>query len=207
MTTEGYSYAERKGVPGGALFLTFHGTGGDEHQFTGLAAQLMPDATVISPRGDVSEYGAARFFRRTGEGVYDMADLALRTKKMKRFVADLKAKHSPSRVIGLGYSNGANILASVLFEAAGLFDDAVLMHPLIPFEPPENPALEDIRILFTAGRNDPICPPPLTERLGDYFRRQGAELRLKWHDGGHGIEPVEIAAIRDFLARNRTPAG
>ncbi|MGN6764174.1 MAG: alpha/beta hydrolase [Rhizobiaceae bacterium] len=207
MTTEGYSYAERKGVPGGALFLTFHGTGGDEHQFTGLAAQLMPDATVISPRGDVSEYGAARFFRRTGEGAYDMADLALRTKKMKRFVADLKAKHSPSRVIGLGYSNGANILASVLFEAAGLFDDAVLMHPLIPFEPPENPALEDIRILITAGRNDPICPPPLTERLGDYFRRQGAELRLKWHDGGHGIEPVEIAAIRDFLARNRTPAG
>ncbi|MGN6768673.1 MAG: alpha/beta hydrolase [Rhizobiaceae bacterium] len=207
MTTEGYSYAERKGVPGGALFLTFHGTGGDEHQFTGLAAQLMPDATVISPRGDVSEYGAARFFRRTGEGVYDMADLALRTKKMKRFVADLKAKHSPSSVIGLGYSNGANILASVLFEAAGLFDDAVLMHPLIPFEPPENPALKDVRILITAGRNDPICPPPLTERLGDYFRRQGAELRLKWHDGGHGIEPVEIAAIRDFLAGNRTPAG
>jgi phospholipase/carboxylesterase len=207
MTTEIYTYDERKGAPGGVLFLTFHGTGGDEHQFTGLAAQLMPDATVISPRGDVSEYGAARFFRRTGEGIYDMADLALRTEKMKRFVAGLKAEHSPSRVIGLGYSNGANILASVLFEAADLFDDAVLMHPLIPFEPPENPGLAGARVLITAGRNDPICPPPLTERLGDYFRRQGAELRLQWHGGGHGIEPGEIAAIRDFLARNRAPAG
>ena len=207
MTTDTYSFAERKGVPGGALFLTFHGTGGDEHQFTGLAAQLMPSATIVSPRGDVSEYGAARFFRRTGEGVYDMPDLAFRTEKMKRFVSGLKAEHSPSRVIGLGYSNGANILASVLFEAADLFDDAVLMHPLIPFEPPENPGLADTRILITAGRNDPICPPSQTERLGDYFSRQGAELRLQWHDGGHGIEPVEIAAIRDFLARNRTPAG
>jgi phospholipase/carboxylesterase len=136
-----------------------------------------------------------------------MADLALRTEKMKRFVAGLKAEHSPSRVIGLGYSNGANILASVLFEAADLFDDAVLMHPLIPFEPPENPGLAGARVLITAGRNDPICPPPLTERLGDYFRRQGAELRLQWHGGGHGIEPGEIAAIRDFLARNRAPAG
>ena len=207
MTTETYSFAERKGTPGGALFLTFHGTGGDEHQFTGLAAQLMPDATIVSPRGDVSEYGAARFFRRTGEGIYDMADLALRTEKMKRFVAGLKAEHSPSRVIGLGYSNGANILASVLFEAAELFDDAVLMHPLIPFEPPENSGLAGTRVLITAGRSDPICPPPLTERLGDYFRRERAELHLQWHDGGHGIEPVEIATIRDFLARNRTPAG
>jgi phospholipase/carboxylesterase len=207
MTTEIYTYTERKGAPGGVLFLTFHGTGGDEHQFTGLAAQLMPDATIISPHGDVSEYGAARFFRRTGEGIYDMADLALRTEKMKRFVAGLKAEHSPSRVIGLGYSNGANILASVLFEAADLFDDAVLMHPLIPFEPPKNPGLAATRVLITAGRNDPICPPPLTERLGDYFRRQGAELRLQWHGGGHGIEPGEIAAIRDFLARNRAPAG
>ncbi|MDN5928743.1 MAG: alpha/beta hydrolase [Hyphomicrobiales bacterium] len=206
MTPDTYSFAERKGAAGGALFLTFHGTGGDEHQFTGLAAQLMPDATIVSPRGDVSEYGAARFFRRTGEGVYDMADLTIRTEKMKRFVSGLKAGHSPSRVIGLGYSNGANILASVLFGEAGLFDDAILMHPLIPFEPPENPGLAAARILITAGRNDPICPPSLTERLGGYFRRQGAELHLKWHDGGHGIEPGEIAAVRDFLARNQAPA-
>jgi phospholipase/carboxylesterase len=206
MTIDSYSFAERKGAPGGVLFLTFHGTGGDEHQFTGLAAQLMPSATTVSPRGDVSEYGAARFFRRTGEGVYDMADLALRTDKLRRYVVGLMAKHSPSSVIGLGYSNGANILASVLFGEAGLFDDAILMHPLIPFAPPENPGLAGTRILITAGRNDPICPPPQTERLGDYFRRQGAELRLQWHDGGHGIEPVEIAAIRDFLARDRVSA-
>ena len=41
----------------------------------------------------------------------------------------------PSAVLGLGYSNGANILASVLFATPDLFDAAVLMHPLIPFEP------------------------------------------------------------------------
>jgi phospholipase/carboxylesterase len=165
----------------------------------------MPGATIVSPRGDVLEYGAARFFRRTGEGVYDMADLAFRTEKMRHFVSGMKAKHAPSRVVGLGYSNGANILASVLFEEAGLFDDVVLMHPLIPFEPPDNRALENTRVLVTAGRNDPICPAPLTERLVDYFRRQGMHPHLSWHDGGHGIEQGEIGAIREFLARDRAP--
>jgi phospholipase/carboxylesterase len=207
MTTDTYSLAERKGTPGGALFLTFHGTGGDEHQFTGLAAQLMPDATIVSPRGDVSEHGAARFFKRTAEGVYDMADLAQRTEKMRRFVSGLEAERSPSRVIGLGYSNGANILASVLFEKAGLFDDAVLMHPLIPFEPHANPGLRTTRILITAGRNDPICPAPLTQRLGDYFRRQGAEPRLAWHDGGHGIERSEVEAVGEFLKLGEAAIG
>jgi phospholipase/carboxylesterase len=204
--SDDYHYAERKGAPGGPLFLTFHGTGGDEHQFTGFGAQLLPDATIVSPRGDVSEHGAARFFKRTGEGVYDMADLAMRTEKMRRFVSRLKAERSPSRVVGLGYSNGANILASVLFEQAGLFDDAVLLHPLIPFEPSENPGLKGTRILIAAGRNDPICPAPLTERLGDYFRRQGADLRLAWHDGGHGIERSEVMAVEGFLQPGRMPA-
>jgi phospholipase/carboxylesterase len=207
MTTDSYFYAERKGAPGGTLFLTFHGTGGDEHQFTGFAAQLMPDATIVSPRGDVSEFGAARFFRRTGEGIYDMADLAMRTEKMTRFVSGLKAERSPSRVVGLGYSNGANILASVLFGEAGLFDDVVLMHPLIPFGPPANPGLKAARILITAGRNDPICPPSLTERLGAYFRRQGAELRLEWHDGGHGIERSEVEAAGVFLRPGGSTTG
>jgi phospholipase/carboxylesterase len=205
--TDTYVHAERRGAPGGALFLTFHGTGGDEHQFTGLATQLLPDATIVSPRGDVSEHGAARFFKRTGEGVYDMADLAMRTAKMRGFVAGLKAERAFSRVLGLGYSNGANILASLLFEDAGLFDDAILMHPLIPFEPAPNPDLKGKRVLITAGRNDPICPPALTERLGAYFREQGADPSLHWHDGGHGIERSEIAAVEGFVRAEKAKTG
>src|SRR5690606_7870188 len=127
--------------------------------------QLLPGATIIAPRGDVSEYGAARYFRRTSEGVYDMEDLARATEKMAKFVEAHRAEHGPSVIVGLGYSNGANILASVLFARPGLFDAAVLMHPLIPFEPKVDGDLAATRILMTAGRHDPICPPALTERL------------------------------------------
>ncbi len=116
MTNQTYTHRRKAGAKGAPLFIVFHGTGGDENQFFGLAEQLLPEATIVSPRGDVSEYGAARFFRRTGEGVYDMDDLARATDKMAGFIAGLVAEHEPSEVIGLGYSNGANIMANLLIE-------------------------------------------------------------------------------------------
>jgi phospholipase/carboxylesterase len=200
MSTNGYIHTVLPGSPGGPLLFTFHGTGGDESQFLGLARELLPAATVVSPRGDVSEHGAARFFRRTGEGVYDMADLKRATATMAGFVRAHIEVVDPSAVLGIGYSNGANILASVVFAEPALFDASVLMHPLIPFEPAMNASLAGKRVLITAGRRDPICPPNLTVRLAAYLQAGGAETMLEWHDGGHEIRGNEIEAARRFLA-------
>lgn len=200
MAREGYIHRVEPGDTGGPLLFTFHGTGADETQFLGLGRALMPQASVIAPRGDVSEHGAARYFRRAGEGVYDMDDLDRATAKMAGFVAaHREAAHAPAAV-GLGYSNGANILASVLFARPGLFDAAVLMHPLIPFEPADAGPLDHLRVLVTAGRRDPICPPDLTENLVAVLRERGAAVDLVWHDGGHEIREGEIVAAQEFLA-------
>lgn len=187
------------GQPGGPLLFTFHGTGGDENQFPAFARDLLPSATIVSPRGDVSEHGAARFFRRTGEGVYDMDDLARATSKMKAYVEGHTTSAKPAAVYGLGYSNGANILASTLFAAPRLFDAVVLMHPLIPFEPRIDGDLNGTRILITAGRQDPICPPTLTSRLEAWLRAAGADVILEWHPGAHEVRPNEVEAARRFL--------
>jgi len=120
-----------------------------------------------------------------------MADLARATDKMAAFVTDMAAQASASSVIGLGYSNGANILSNVMFER-GLFDVAMLLHPLIPFEPKDNVALAGRQVLITAGERDPICPAPLTRRLADYFGRQKADVSLQWHPGGHELREAEI---------------
>lgn len=196
---QSYIHQTVAGAPGGPLLFVFHGTGGDESQFLHLGPQLLQGATVIAPRGDVSEHGAARYFRRTGEGVYDMNDLARATDKMAAFVQAQKDAHRPSSVAGLGYSNGANILASVLFKAPGLFDAAVLMHPLIPFEPAKVD-LDGTHVLMTAGRRDPICPPLLTEKLEGILQQRGAGVETVWHDGGHEVRPAELEAARRFLA-------
>ena len=113
MSLNAYKHVATYPAPGAPLVFAFHGTGGDEHQFTGLIEQILPNAGVVSPRGDVSEHGANRFFRRTGEGVYDMADLAARTAKMRGFIRAHREANDGAPVFGLGYSNGANILASV----------------------------------------------------------------------------------------------
>jgi phospholipase/carboxylesterase len=194
---DGYAYHAEGRTKGTPVVFAFHGTGGTETQFVPLVRELMWDATIIAPRGDVTEDGALRFFRREAEGRYDMADLVLRTAAMGRFIeAHLRAV-APSEVIGLGYSNGANILASVVFERPALFDRAVLLHPLIPWTP--EPAPVTTRVLITAGERDPICPPAQTEALEAWFRAQGTPVETHWHDGGHEIARSEIAALARFL--------
>ena len=199
MASDAYIHKHLPGEPGGALLFAFHGTGGDEEQLLDMAHGLMPSATIISPRGDVSEHGSARFFRRTAEGVYDMDDLARASAKMAGFVSAHIEAAKPSAVFGIGYSNGANILASTMFEAPGLFDAAVLMHPLIPFAPQVDGDLKGRRILITAGRRDPICPPNLTARLESWLRDLGADVIVDWREGGHEVQQGEIAAARTFL--------
>lgn len=199
MYRDAYSHFARAPATGSPLVFTFHGTGGDEHQFTGLIGQILPDAGIVSPRGDVSEHGANRFFRRKAEGVYDMDDLAARSRKMAEFIGAHRDANPGAPTYGLGYSNGANILASVLFEAPGLIDRAVLMHPLIPWTPEPNPALGGRKILITAGRRDPICPLPLTEALVAYLESQGADVELVLHAGGHEVRQEEIDAIAAFM--------
>jgi phospholipase/carboxylesterase len=192
-------YIARRTEGGQTLAFTFHGTGGDENQFHGFAEQLLPGASVVSPRGDVSEMGALRYFRRTGEGIYDMADLARRTEAMAAFLREEKARVRATRSLGLGYSNGANILSAVAFQDPALVDELVLLHPLIPWEPAPQPGLAGRRILITAGERDPICPPVLTDRLAKWFEAQGAVVTLLWHPGGHEIAQAEVAAIQRFL--------
>ncbi|RWP13782.1 MAG: alpha/beta hydrolase [Mesorhizobium sp.] len=204
MSKDAYTYKTLPGSPDGSLLFVFHGTGADEDQLLSLGRDLAPQATIVSPRGDVSEDGAARFFRRTGEGVYDIDDLARATDKMVGFVKAHVEASKPVSVLGLGYSNGANILASVVFAAPSLFNAAVLMHPLIPFEPEVKGSLAGRRILVTAGKRDPICPPNLTTRLEAYLRADGADVTVEWHDGGHEVQSNEIEAARRFLSS--TPA-
>lgn len=199
MSLYAYHHFARAPVAGAPLVFTFHGTGGDEHQFPGLIRQILPDAGIVSPRGDVSEGGANRFFRRTGEGVYDMDDLAARTQTMAGFIRAHRQAHAGAPVYGLGYSNGANILASVILGAPDLFDRVVLMHPLIPWAPAPNPALRSLDVLITAGRNDPICPLSQTKALTDHLQGQGARVDLRLHDGGHEIRQTERDAVADFL--------
>lgn len=200
MRQSDYHFRERAGADSSSpVLVVFHGTGGDENQFFDIGLRLLPGARLIAPRGDVDERGALRYFRRTAEGVYDMEDLAARTRRMADFLREKLPEEKP-KLFGLGYSNGANILANLVFTAPGLFDAVVLMHPLIPFDPPEV-ALDGRSVLVTAGHRDPIAPEPATRRLVDWLAAHGAEVETVWHEGGHELRREELAAAAAFLAK------
>ena len=159
--------------------------------------------------------GALRFFRRTGEGVYDMEDLARRTwaGDGPGFLRDTRGRRwRRLRVAGMGYSNGANILASVAMADPGIVDRLALLHPLIPFEPRASAgACRKAGAQFTAGRRRSDLPRRrLTERLAEWLTAQGAEGGAGLaRRAGHEIRQEEVTAVAEFLAppQNGAPRG
>ena len=93
--------------------LLLHGTGGDEDDLIPLGRKLSPGSALLSPRGDVSEQGARRFFARLAEGVFDPAEVTRRTHALADFVA-AAAKHyrfDATRLIAVGFSNGPRAIS------------------------------------------------------------------------------------------------
>jgi predicted esterase len=191
------------GTSGGTL-LVLHGTGGDENDLLPLARQLAPEANLLAPRGPVLEQGMPRFFRRLAVGVFDQADLARRTAELARFVRDVAARYGfdAARVVALGYSNGANIAASLLLGDGSALAGAVLLRPVLPFEPRQLPDLAGKGVFIAAGRRDPYAPVASVEALAGVLERAGAAVDLAWSEGGHGLEPGELEQAARWLRRH-----
>lgn len=194
-------------VPGNGtddiVLLMLHGTGGDEHDLIPLARALRPGAAVLSPRGNVLENGMPRFFRRLAEGVLDLDDLARRTDELTLFIGRAAEQYGidSAKLVAVGFSNGANIAASVLLRHPGTLRRAVLLSPMLPFEPETNPALTGTGVFIGAGRRDAIIPIAQAERLGELLKASGADVTLFEHDGGHTITNDELTAVRTWLSR------
>lgn len=190
-------------LAGGTTLLLLHGTGGDEEDLLPLGRALLPGAGMLSPRGKVLERGAPRFFRRLAEGVFDQEDLARRTSELARFISAAVTSYelAPDGIVAVGFSNGANIAASLLLRTPGVLRGAVLLSPMLPFEPETLLDLHGTAVFIGAGRTDAIAPPDQAERLADVLRRAGADVTLHWTPGGHGITKSEVDAARDWISQ------
>jgi phospholipase/carboxylesterase/glyoxalase family protein len=201
MTAElGFVHVYRPGR-GPRTLLMLHGTGGDESDLLPLAPMLDPDAGVLSPRGKVLEHGAPRFFRRLAEGVFDLEDLRARTHELADFVGAAATTYAfdPAQVTAVGFSNGANVAASVLLLRPGTLARAILFRAMVPLEPDEAPALGGTAAFLSAGKTDPIVPPSNTERLAQMLRDYGATVELRWSPGGHSLGQDDVVAARAWL--------
>jgi phospholipase/carboxylesterase/glyoxalase family protein len=194
-------------IPGdedGTTLLLLHGTGGNEDDLIPLGQDLVPGAAILSPRGQISEHGAPRFFRRLAEGVFDMEDLVFRTHELAEFVEKAAEEYGfdKEKLVGAGYSNGADIAASLILLHPGLLRAAVLFRSMVPLEPEVTPDLSGMPVFIAAGTRDQMIPPDNTEQLANMLREAGAEVDLRWRDIGHPLTREEVDEARDWLSKN-----
>lgn len=191
--------------PGASPLLLLHGTGGNEHDLIPLGQQLAPGSALLSPRGDVSEHGMPRFFKRFAEGVFDLDDVAKRTHALADFIKAAATKYGldAAKLTALGYSNGANIAASLFLLRPESLAGAVLLRPMVVLEPAKIPDLTGKRILLLSGRRDPIVPVDHPERLASQLRNAGADVTLQWLDTGHQLTEADLTHAARFLQAAR----
>ena len=187
-------------------FLLLHGTGGNEEDLIPLAYKLDKDAAILSPKGKVLENGITpRFFRRLAEGVFDLEDLKFRTNELADFVIDASKTYGfdLQRIIAVGYSNGANIAASMLLLRPEILS-AVLFRAMVPFVPQKLPDLSKKRIFMSSGLMDPIVSLDEADRLFGLFKKAGANISLSWQESGHELTIEEIRKAKEWLVYSTT---
>ncbi|MFC7320627.1 alpha/beta hydrolase [Halobacillus campisalis] len=176
------------------VLLLLHGTGGTEEDLIPLAQMIDPEAAVLSVRGNVSEQGMPRFFRRLREGVFDEEDLVFRTQELQEFLDEAASAYEFNRdqVVAVGYSNGANIAGSLMFHYGESIKSAILFHPMVPRRGIELPDLTETRVFIGAGENDPICPAQETVDLKELLESAGADVTTHWERMGHQLTEAEV---------------
>jgi phospholipase/carboxylesterase len=181
-----------------------HGTGGNEEDLIPLGKEIEPTASILSPRGKVLENGMPRFFRRLAEGVFDKEDLKFRTHELADFIqkCSLQYKFDLRKTIAIGFSNGANIAASILLLRPDVIQAAILFRAMVPLVPNPIPDLSNKKILLSAGINDPIVSRMETENLYRLFQNANTNIVLKWQNSSHNLIQEDIVAARKWILNN-----
>ncbi len=193
----------RSGSSHVVTLLLLHGTGGDENDLLPLGNELWPGAALLGVRGKVLENGMPRFFRRFAEGVFDVEDLKSRTEELAHFIdaASKRYDFSTKRLIAVGYSNGANIAASLIFLHPHYLAAAMLFRAMVPFTPDFIRDFSHLSVFIGAGRLDPIVPSGQVEELGAIFASGGADITISWSQGGHELGEDDIRAAKTWLSK------
>lgn len=184
------------------VLLLLHGTGGNEHDLLPLAEIVDREASVLGVRGNVLEQGMPRFFKRLAEGVFDEADLRFRTEELYAFLDEAAETYQFDRnnVVAIGYSNGANIAASLLFHFEDALAGAILHHPMVPRRGISLPNLAGVPVLITAGENDPMCSAQESKDLDKLLASAGAVTEVYWERNGHTLTRTEVEAAATWYA-------
>ncbi|MBN8856918.1 MAG: alpha/beta hydrolase [Sphingobacteriales bacterium] len=188
--------------PTGYTLLLLHGTGGNEADLLPIGRQFGDGVNILSLRGNVSEHGMPRFFKRIGMGIFDEDDLRFRTNELLHNITTISGKESfdAGKLIALGYSNGANIAGSALLMYPDFFAGAILFRPMQPFVSPEPfAAIGRTPILMTNGAVDPTIDPAATQRYVQLLENAGFDVAAYSLPSGHGLTQEDLHLAQQWF--------
>src|SRR5699024_10990579 len=155
------------------------GTGGDENDLLPLAQALNSSFNVLSVRGEVSENAMNRFFKRYGEGQYDVEDLKYRTNNLIQFLKEAAATYhfDLAKAVAVGFSN---ISISMMLHLDISFNKVLLYVPLYHLDSINDKDLSNTKVLLSMGENDPIVSIQDSQNVIDIFKQRGATVKELW---------------------------
>ena len=187
----------KKGTNGNTLVL-LHGTGGNEKDLLAIGSFIDPEDNLLGIRGNVMEYGMARFFKRKSMGIFDEDSLREEAENLKDFLSDNARiyQFDPKKMIAVGYSNGANIASAVAFMYGKIFQKMILLHPMVPMRGISIPDFRRMNVFIGAGRNDQMMPEHEVNELTQIYQSANAEVDVFWTDYGHQLSKEELEAAK-----------
>ncbi|MCU0448315.1 MAG: alpha/beta hydrolase [Bernardetiaceae bacterium] len=199
-----YRFVAAQTQPATAVtLLLLPGTGGDENDLLPLGRQFGPQVNLLSVRGNVLENGMPRFFRRLGMGVFDEKDVVFRTHELADFLQKVSVNEGFdfTKLVAVGYSNGANIAGAVLLLYPNLLAGAVLWRPMPPLaQTPDLRPARPVPVLMTSGRQDPTIDPVATEAYQKLLADKSFSVTHHWLPTGHQLVNDDLRQAKDWLA-------
>jgi phospholipase/carboxylesterase len=194
-----------KFTPGRLPFtvLLLHGSGGDENDLLPIASALVPGAAFLSPRGNVVQHGARRFFSYPGPDGVEPEEVRERVAEMAEWLERIAAQYTidPARLYALGYSNGANMAAAMMLLRPGSIAGACLLRARAAVRPAQLPNLNGAPVLLSAGQSDAIIPASDSELLGRILGQAGATVDFVLQNSGHDLTPADFSLAKQWFAR------
>jgi len=190
------------GNPEAYTLLLLHGTGGNEQDLVGLGAEFGEHINLLSVRGNVLEHGMPRFFKRLGMGVFDEEDLRFRTKELLNFIQEISIKEAfdSTKVIALGYSNGANIAGALLVTHPDTLAGAILFRPMPPYkELPSFTSTNHVPLFVSSGQMDPTVDPEGMQQYVEALTKGGFNVRHVILPAGHNLSQQDLDLAKGWF--------
>lgn len=192
------------GDPELPLLLLLHGTGGDETDLLDVARFVAPDHPILAIRGRVLEKGYARYFERYAAGEFNLDSLHMETLWLIETIQQLARRYQleTGRMIGLGFSNGANIaLHAMLSQPTAPLQHLAALHAMSVEKIADPQDLSNKQVFLSYGTQDPLISASNFSALTRNVRQSGAEVTTFQAEQTHALTHDELHALQRWFVK------